>query len=433
MGCVSLVLLAASGYAQTHKEATMAHVVAAAPAVRRDDAIRPFTFRASDDALADLRRRLAATKWPSRELVTDASQGVQLSTLRQLARYWGTDYDWRKFEARLNALPQFKTTIDGVDIHFIHVRSKHANALPVIVTHGWPGSIIEQLKIIEPLTNPAAHGGSAADAFDIVIPSLPGYGFSGSPTTLGWDPVRIARAWIVLMKRLGYTRYVAQGGDWGNAVTEQMALLEPSELVGIHTNMPATIPEDIAKALQSGGPPPSGLSADEKYAYDQLDFFYKNGLAYAQEMGNRPQTLYAIEDSPVGLAAWMLDHDARSYELIARVFAGHAEGLTRDDILDNVTLYWLTNTAVSSARLYWESKLPFFAPKGIAIPVAVSAFPDEIYTAPRSWTKKAYPKLIHYNRLSKGGHFAAWEQPQLFTSELRAAFRPLRKSRAGAS
>jgi pimeloyl-ACP methyl ester carboxylesterase len=305
--------------------------------------------------------------------------------------------------------------------------------LPVIVTHGWPGSIIEQLKIIEPLANPTAHGGSPADAFDIVIPSLPGYGFSGSPTTLGWDPVRIARAWIVLMKRLGYSRYVAQGGDWGNAVTEQMALLAPPELVGVHTNMPATIPEDIARALQSGGPQPSGLSADEKYAYEQLDFFYKKGLAYAQEMGNRPQTLYAIEDSPVGLAAWMLDHDARSYELIARVFAGQAEGLTRDDILDNITLYWLTNTAVSSARLYWESKLPFFAPKGIAIPVAVSAFPDEIYTAPRSWTERAYPKLIYYNRLPKGGHFAAWEQPQLFTSELRAAFRPLRKSKGGAS
>jgi pimeloyl-ACP methyl ester carboxylesterase len=430
---VSLILLAASGHAQSRTEATMAHVAAVVPAASQDDAIRPFTFRASDAALADLRRRIVATKWPSRELVTDASQGVQLSTLRQLARYWGTDYDWRKFEARLNALPQYKTTIDGVDIHFIHVRSKHADALPVIVTHGWPGSIIEQLKIIEPLTNPTAHGGGAADAFDVVIPSLPGYGFSGSPTTLGWDPVRIARAWIVLMKRLGYTRYVAQGGDWGNAVTEQMALLAPPELVGIHTNMPATIPDDIAKALQSGGPAPAGLSAEEKYAYDQLDFFYKKGLAYAQEMGNRPQTLYAIEDSPVGLAAWMLDHDARSYELIARVFAGRAEGLTRDDILDNVTLYWLTNTAISSARLYWESKLPFFAPKGIAIPVAVSAFPDEIYTAPRSWTERAYPKLIHYNRLPKGGHFAAWEQPQLFTSELRAAFRPLRKSKGGAS
>jgi pimeloyl-ACP methyl ester carboxylesterase len=345
--------------------------------------------------------------------------------MRELARYWQTNHDWRKVEARLNSYPQFITTMDGVDIHFIHVRSKHPNALPIIVTHGWPGSIIEQLKIIGPLTNPTAHGGSASDAFDVVIPSLPGHGFSGKPTTLGWDPIRIARAWVMLMHRLGYTRYVAQGGDWGNAVTEQMALLAPPGLIGIHTNMPATIPDDIAKALQSGGPP-SGLSADEKYAYDQLDFFYKHGVGYASEMANRPQTLYGIEDSPVGLAAWMLDHDARSYALIARVFAGQAEGLTRDDILDNVTLYWLTGTAVSSARLYWESKLAFFAPKGVAIPVAVSAFPDEIYTAPRSWTEKAYPRLIFYNRPPKGGHFAAWEQPQLLTEDLRAAFRSLR-------
>jgi pimeloyl-ACP methyl ester carboxylesterase len=394
-----------------------------------DTSIRPFSFHASDEALASLRRRIVATKWPSRELVTDASQGVQLETMRELARHWQTKHDWRKLEARLNSLPQFMTTIDGVDIHFIHIRSKHPNALPVIVTHGWPGSIIEQLKIIDPLTNPTVLGGSASDAFDVVIPSLPGHGFSGKPTTLGWDPVRIARAWIVLMKRLGYTRYVAQGGDWGNAVTEQMALRAPPELFAIHTNMPATIPDDIAKALQSGGPPPPGLSADEQYAYGQLDFFYKHGLAYAQEMGNRPQTLYGIEDSPIGLAAWVLDHDAASYALIARVFAGQPEGLTRDDILDNVTLYWLTNTAVSSARLYWESKLAFFAPKGVAIPVAVSAFPDEIYTAPRSWTERAYPKLIHYNRLPKGGHFAAWEQPELLTAELRAAFKPVRTAR----
>jgi pimeloyl-ACP methyl ester carboxylesterase len=396
-----------------------------------DNAIRPFRFHASDEALADLRRRTAATKWPSQELVSDASQGVQLATMRELARYWHAEYDWRKVETRLNALPQAMTTIDGVDIHFIHVRSHHPNALPVIVTHGWPGSIIEQLKIIDPLTNPTAHGGSAADAFDVVIPSLPGHGFSGKPTALGWDPIRIARAWIVLMQRLGYTRYVAQGGDWGNAVTEQMALQAPPALVGIHTNMPATIPDEIAKSLQSGGPAPSGLSADETYAYDQLDFFYKHGLGYAQEMSGRPQTLYGIEDSPVGLAAWMLDHDARSYALITRVFAGRAEGLTRDDILENVTLYWLTNTAVSSARLYWESKLPFFAPKGVAIPVAVSAFPDEIYTAPRSWTESAYPKLMYYNRLAKGGHFDAWEQPAIFAEELRAGFRSLRQPHNG--
>ena len=404
---------------------TGAQPASAAPA-EGDSAIRPFTFHASDDALADLRRRIAATRWPSRELVTDASQGVQLATMQALATYWKTDYDWRKAEATLNALPQFTTTIDGVDIHFIHVRSKHPNALPVIITHGWPGSIIEQLKIIDPLTNPTAHGGKASDAFDVVIPSLPGYGYSAAPTALGWDPIRIARAWIVLMQRLGYTRYVAQGGDWGNAVTEQMALLAPPGLIGIHTNMPATVPDDIAKALQTGGAPPPGLSADESHAYGQLDFFYKHGLAYAQEMSARPQTLYGIGDSPIGLAAWMLDHDARSYELIARVFSGQHEGLTRDDILDNVTLYWLTNTAVSSARLYWESKLAFFAPKGVTIPVAVSAFPDEIYTAPKSWAIKAYPNLIHYNRLSKGGHFAAWEQPQVFSEELRASFRSLR-------
>jgi pimeloyl-ACP methyl ester carboxylesterase len=391
-----------------------------------DTSIRPFKFHPSEEALVDLRRRIASTRWPSPELVMDGSQGVQLATMRELARYWQSEYDWRKFEARLNSLPQFVTTIDEVEIHFIHVRSKHPNALPVIITHGWPGSIIEQMKVIDPLANPTTHDGSAEDAFDVVIPSLPGHGFSGAPTTLGWDPVRIACAWIVLMKRLGYTRYVAQGGDWGNAVTEQMALLAPPELMGIHTNMPATVPEDITKALQFGGPVPSHLSAEEKYAYDQLSFFYKTGLGYADEMSHRPQTLYGIEDSPVGLAAWMLDHDASSYELIARVFAGQSEGLTRDDILDNVTLYWLTSTAISSARLYWESKLAFFAPKGVAIPVAVSAYPDEIYTAPRSWTEKAYPKLIHYNRLAKGGHFAAWEQPQGFSEELRASFRALR-------
>lgn len=396
------------------------------PAARHKDAIRPFRIGFPQADLTDLRRRIKATKWPSRETVDDASQGVQLATMRELARHWQTDYDWRRCEAQLNRWPQFMTEIDGVDIHFIHVRSTNPKALPVIVTHGWPGSIIEQTKIIGPLTNPTAHGGAASDAFDVVIPSLPGHGFSGKPTTTGWDPVRIARAWVVLMKRLGYSQYVAQGGDWGNAVTEQMALLAPPGLIGIHTNMPATIPDDIAKSLAAGGPAPTNLSADEKYAYDQLDTFYKHGLAYAQEMGNRPQTLYGIEDSPVGLAAWMLDHDARSYALVTRVFAGQSEGLTRTDILDNVTLYWLTNTAVSSARLYWESKLPFFAPKGVGLPVAVSAFPDEIYTAPRSWAQRAYPRLVHYNRLEKGGHFAAWEQPQVFAAELRAGFRSLR-------
>ena len=306
------------------------------------------------------------------------------------------------------------------------MRSKNANALPLIVTHGWPGSIIEQMKIIGPLTDPTAYGGKAEDAFDVVIPSLPGHGFSGKPTATGWDPIRIARAWIVLMKRLGYTRYVAQGGDWGNAVTEQMALQAPPGLIGIHTNMPATLPQEISDALQFGRPAPAGLSVEEKGAWDQLDFFYKHGLGYAQEMAGRPETLYGLADSPIGLAAWMIDHDAASEALIARVFDGKTEGLTRDDILDNITLYWLTNTAVSSARLYWESKLPFFAPKGVQIPVAVSVFPDEIYAAPKSWTEKAYPKLIYYNRLTKGGHFAAWEQPQVFCEEMRAAFKSLR-------
>ena len=402
------------------------------PAFRSDAApsaeIRPFRVHFPEEALVDLRRRVSATKWPSQEIVKDATQGVQLATVQKLARYWATDYDWRKIESKLNALPQFVTEIDGLDIHFIHVRSKHDNALPMIVTHGWPGSIIEQLKIIGPLTNPVAHGASTSDAFDIVIPSIPGYGFSGKPKTAGWDPARIARAWVVLMKRLGYTRFVAQGGDWGNAITEQMALLAPPELLGIHTNMAATVPNDIAKALQPGGSRPSNLSAEERIAYDQLDDFYKHGLGYAIEMSNRPQTLYGLVDSPAGLASWMLDHDARSAAMIARVFDGRTEGLSRDDVVDNITLYWLTNTAVSSARLYWENKLVFFAPKHVNIPVAVSVFPDEIYAAPRSWAEKAYPKLIHYNRLDKGGHFAAWEQPALFSAEIRTAFRPLRQS-----
>lgn len=394
--------------------------------VSQNSEIRPFSVHVPEAALAELRRRILAMSWPEKETVADQSQGVQLATVQALAHYWATEYDWRKTEAKLNALPQFVTEIDGVDIHFIHVRSKHENALPIIITHGWPGSIIEQLKIIDPLTNSTAHGGSAADAFDVVIPSLPGHGFSGKPTSTGWDPIRIARAWVVLMKRLGYTRFVAQGGDWGNAVTEQMALLKAPELIGIHTNMAATVPDDVATALQFGNPPPSGLSADEKRAWDQLDFFYKHGLGYAQEMANRPQTLYALEDSPVGLAAWMLDHDAASHALIARVFAGQSEGLTREDIVENISLYWFTHTAVSSARLYWESHLAFFAPKGIPIPTAVSAFPDEIYAAPQSWAERAYPNLIYYNKLAKGGHFAAWEQPQVFTEEMRASFKSLR-------
>ena len=390
------------------------------------DAIRPFRVDIPEADLVDLRRRIAATRWPERETVADDTQGVQLATIQKLAQYWATEHDWRKVEAKLNAYPQFMTEIDGLDIHFIHVRSKHENALPLIVTHGWPGSIIEQLKIIDPLTDPTAHGGRPEDAFHVVIPSMPGYGFSGKPTTTGWDPVRIARAWIVLMKRLGYTGYVAQGGDWGALIVDLMGVEAPSELLGIHTNMAGTVPADVGKALQVGGPPPAGLAGEEKSAWDQLDFFFKRDVAYAQEMGTRPQTLYGIADSPIGLAAWILDHDIRSYELIARVFDGQAEGLTRDDILDNITLYWLTNTAVSSARLYWENKLAFFAPKNVTIPVAVSVFPNDIYAAPRSWTERAYPKLIHYNRLPKGGHFAAWEQPEFFTQEVRAGLRSLR-------
>src|SRR5438045_6831712 len=353
---------------------------------------------------------------------------MQLATVQALARYWATEYDWRKCEKKLNALPNFMTEIDGLDIHFIHVRSQHQNALPLIVTHGWPGSVVEQLKIVDPLTNPTAHGGSASDAFDVVIPSIPGYGFSGKPTTTGWGPDRVAVAWVVLMKRFGYTKFVAQGGDWGAVITEVMATQGHPELIGIHTNMPGIFPVDIDKAAASGAPTPSGLSADEKVAYERLQFVYQKGIAYGYQMGLRPQTLYGIADSPVGLAAYFLDHDARSYELIARVFDGQSEGLTRDDILDNITITWFTNTALSGARLYWENKLGYFNAKGVSIPVAVSVFPNELYPAPRSSAERVYPKLIHYNKVEKGGHFAAWEQPQLFSEEVRAGFRPLRAS-----
>ena len=388
--------------------------------------IRPFQWNFSDAELTDLRNRIKATRWPERETITDTTQGVQLATTQALAKYWSTDYDWSKCEAKLKALPHFITTIDGLDIHFIHVRSKEANALPMIVTHGWPGSVIEQMKIIEPLTNPTAHGGTAADAFDLVIPSMPGYGFSGKPTTTGWDVPRIARAWAVLMKRLGYTRYVAQGGDWGALVTDQIGALAPPELIGIHTNMPGAVPPDVDKAAFTGAPAPSGLTEEERQSFDHLAFFYKYGLGYALEMGNRPQTLYGVSDSPVALAAWIIDHDIWSYKLITRVFDGQSEGLTRDDILDNITLYWLTNTGVSSARLYWENKLPFFAPKNVKVPVAVSVFPDEICPVSKGWAEKAYPKLIHFNRLPKGGHFAAWEQTDSYVNEVRTSFKSLR-------
>jgi len=392
------------------------------------NAIRPFRVDVPEEELIELRRRIKATRWPDRETVTDETQGVQLATVQALAQYWATEYDWHKCQVRLNALPQFITEIDGLDTHFIHVRSKHENALPLIVTHGWPGSVVEQLKIIDPLTNPTAHGGNASDAFHLVIPSMPGYGYSGKPTTPGWGPDRVARTWDLLMKRLGYTRYVAQGGDWGAVVVDAMGVQAPSGLLGIHTNMPGIFPNEIDAAAFSGAPAPAGLSADEKLAYERLQFVYQKGIAYGYQMGLRPQTLYGIADSPVGLAAYFLDHDARSYELISRVFQGQAEGLTRDDILDNITITWLTNTALSGARLYWEYwGKGYFNAKGVQIPVAVSVFPDELYPAPRSWAEKAYPKLIHYNRLPKGGHFAAWEQPQLLSEEIRVGFRSLRK------
>jgi pimeloyl-ACP methyl ester carboxylesterase len=396
------------------------------------EAIRPFRVDIPEEALVDLRNRLAATRLPERETVSDDSQGVRLATVQKLVRYWATEYDWRKVEAKLNSYPNFITEIDGLDIHFIHVRSKHENALPLIVTHGWPGSIVEQLKIIDPLVDPTAHGGSAADAFHVVIPSMPGYGFSGKPTSTGWEPARIARAWTTLMKRLGYTKFVAQGGDWGAIITDIMATQAAEELLGIHSNMPGVIPPDIDKAAGAGAPTPSDLSADERRAYERLKFVYAKGVGYAYQMGLRPQTLYGISDSPVGLAAYLLDHDAWSLELISRAFDGEPTGLTRDDVLDNITLTWLTNTGISSARLYWErlnsGGFGFFNVRGVSIPVAVSAFPDDLYQAPRSWAERAYPKLIYYNKLDKGGHFAAWEQPKLFVEEVRAGFRSLRNA-----
>jgi pimeloyl-ACP methyl ester carboxylesterase len=398
---------------------------------KEDTAITPFRIKIPDSALVDLRRRIAATQWPEKETVPDQSQGVPLATMQELARYWATDYDWRKAEARLNAYPQFITTIDGLDIHFIHVRSKHPKALPLIINHGWPGSVLEQIKLIDRLTDPTALGGKAEDAFDVVIPSMPGYGFSGKPTGTGWGPEHMARAWAALMKRLGYTRYVAQGGDWGAFVVDFMGVQAPSGLLGIHTNMPGTVPADIDKAAFAGAPTPEGLSAEEIHAYEGLVFTYKH-IGIYQLMANRPQTLYGLADSPVGLAAYLLDHGDHDGQPAAAFMAAlqrtsSATGeLTRDEILDNITLYWLTNTGVSASRLYWEYKGGFFNPKGVTIPVAVSVFPGEQYQAPRSWTERAYPKLIYYNKVAKGGHFAAWEQPELFAAELRAAFRSLR-------
>jgi pimeloyl-ACP methyl ester carboxylesterase len=393
---------------------------------RVDTVLRPFTIETPEADLEDLRARITATRWPDKETVDDLSQGVQLATMQALAGYWATEYDWRKCEKKLQDLPHFITKIDGLDIHFIHVRSEHADALPLLVCHGWPGSIIEQLKIIDPLTKPTAHGASAADAFHLVIPSMPGYGFSGKPTTTGWGPRHIARAWAELMKRLGYDRYVATGGDWGGQIVDLMGVQAPAGLLGIHTNFPGAVRPDVSAAVQTGGPAPSGLNDEETRLYEKLKNFFATDVAYALELGTHPQTLYGIADSPVGLAAWILDHDLTSLALITRVFNGQSEGLTRDDILDNITHYWLTTTGISSGRLYWENKDGFFDPKGVSIPVAVSVFPDDLYQVPRSWAEQAYPKLIHYNKLDKGGHFAAWEQPQLFSDEVRAGLRSLR-------
>ncbi|MFE0512035.1 epoxide hydrolase family protein [Streptomyces sp. NPDC058964] len=388
--------------------------------------IRPFKVKIPEAELTELRARIVSARLPGKETVPDLSQGTKLETVKQIAGYWASGYDWRKVEARLNSYPQFITEIDGLDIHFIHVRSKHRDALPLIVTHGWPGSVIEQVKIIDPLVNPTAHGGKASDAFHVVIPSMPGYGFSGKPTTTGWGPDRIARAWAVLMKRLGYTKYAAQGGDWGAVIVDLMALQKPQGLVGIHTNMAGVVPAALDAALFAGNPvDTTGFSAEEKRTVAQLDFFYKR-VGYANQMGRRPQSLVGLTDSPLGLASYLLDHDHASQELISQAFAGNPGGLSRDDFLDNVTLYWLTDTAVSAARLYWENKFQFFSSKGVTLPVAVSVFPHEIYEAPKSWTEKAYPNLIHYNTLPTGGHFAAWEQPTLFVHELRKGLRPLR-------
>jgi pimeloyl-ACP methyl ester carboxylesterase len=393
--------------------------------------IRPFHVEVPEEELADLRRRIAATRWPEKETVADETQGVQLATMQALVRYWGTEYDFRRVEARLNALPQFITEIDGLDIHFIHVKSPNENALPLIITHGWPGSVVEMLNVVGPLSDPTAHGGDAEDAFDVVVPSIPGYGFSGKPSATGWDPVHIAEAWIALMRRLGYTRFVAQGGDWGAQITDVIGAKAPPELLGIHSNMPGTVPPEVVKTLGSGGPAPSGLSADETRAWEQLNFLYTKGIGYATEMNLRPQTLYGLADSPVALAAWMLDHDARSYEDIAAAIDGHPVGnLTRDEVLDNLTLTWVTNTGMSSGRLYWENKLGFFDVKGATVPAAVSVFPRELYQAPRSWAEQAYPNLIYFNEVDEGNHFAAWQEPDLFTTEVRAAFRPLRADAA---
>ena len=402
-------------------------------AVEAAVAVRPFHFAVNQEELDDLRQRVAATRWPEKETVTDQSQGVQLATIQALARYWGSEYDFGRLEARLKDLPQFVTEIDGLDIHLILVKSTHEDALPLIITHGWPGSFIEMLNVIGPLTDPTAHGGNAEDAFDVVIPSMPGYGFSGKPTTTGWDPIHIARAWIALMRRLGYSRYVAQGGDWGAQITDVMGAEAPPELLGIHSNMPGTVPPEISMALASnvlgaGDPPPSGLTADEQRAYDRLSFLFTKGIGYALEMGLRPQTLYGLADSPIALAAWMLDHDALSLDDIARAFVDEESvgNLTRDEVLDNITMTWLTNTGVSSGRLYWENPLGFFDVKGATVPAAVTVFPNELYRAPRSWTEQAYPNLIYFNEVAEGNHFAAWQEPEIFTNELRAAFKSLR-------